>query len=135
MTDNGLARELDLIQRLAHAEAQRDTLRAALDGLVGAAMAYLACDGSGIRAPEPWTAHYDALEMGRALPVLRAALDGYGAVVHAARHVDGLWWPQDDNWDGTDLTFWGPEAGEALRDLRTAVSALDALATAKEAGR
>ena len=47
------------------------------------------------------------------------------AVIHAARDVDGLWWPQDDNFTGTDLTFWGPEAGEALRDLRTAVGALD----------
>ena len=32
MTDNGLARELDLVQRLARADHQRDTLRAALDG-------------------------------------------------------------------------------------------------------
>ena len=47
------------------------------------------------------------------------------AVIHAARDVDGLWWPQDDNFTGTDLTFWGPEAGEALRDLRSAVMALD----------
>jgi hypothetical protein len=53
------------------------------------------------------------------------------AVIHAARDVDGMWFPQDDNWTGTDLTFWGPEAGEALRDLRTATTALDDFESAK----
>jgi hypothetical protein len=50
----------------ADLEATIATLRAALDGLVEAAEAYLACDGSGRR--------YDAMELGRALPILRAAL-------------------------------------------------------------
>ena len=76
--------------------------------------------------PQPDTASLAALSHG----VTLAPRPGHGAalreaVVHAARDVDGVWFPQDDNWTGTDLTFWGPEAGEALRDLRTAVTALD----------
>lgn len=57
---------------------------------------------------------------GSDLDALRAA------VLHAARDVNGLWFPDEDGDGDNDLTFWGPEAGEALRDLRVAIDALDA---------
>ena len=46
----------------------------ALLDVAEAARVYLACDGSGVRAPEPWSAPFDAMELGKALPALRAAL-------------------------------------------------------------
>ena len=50
-----------------------NALPALLD-VAEAARVYLACDGSGVRAPEPWSAPFDAMELGKALPALRAAL-------------------------------------------------------------
>jgi len=51
-----------------------NALPALLD-VVEAARVYLACDGSGVRAPEPWSAPFDAMGLAKALPALRAALD------------------------------------------------------------
>ncbi len=47
----------------------------ALEAVADAARAYLACDGSGVKDPDPrWRAPFDAFERADALAALRAAL-------------------------------------------------------------
>jgi len=55
------------------------TIALALLDVADASLAYLASDGSGIRAKGRWSAPFDAMDHARALGRLRKALDRLGA--------------------------------------------------------